>query len=285
MGLADLYNLFTNVSHSARRTGEEIPVAENRNVFWIASYPKSGNTWVRFIVCNILKGRAVENSAEIEALTPDMHKRQPETLPFDCDRLFLKTHWACTPAMPLYDRTVGAIYVVRHPGDVLASNLAYLAVPKQHESPVVDQFIRLGGLEHWTRFGMGTWFENVRSWTSGQHPFPVHVITYESLLSAPTETIGRIADHIGHPVTADDAARIADETRFPRMRSLDLREKNRVSDSSSFFVSDATGTTRGRRVFMRSGKTRQYRSLLNPRQKERFGERFGSIVRQLELQP
>lgn len=259
-------------------------MTEEKNVFWIASYPKSGNTWVRFIVCNILKGGPVENSGEIQSLTPDVHRWSLTNLPQDRDMLYLKTHWACTPDIPLYDRTAGAIYVVRHPGDVMVSNLAYLGVSKKKWAPLVDQFIQVGGLAHWTRFGMGTWLSNVQSWAGGQHPFPVHTIGYESLLRAPVEGIRNIAEHIRHPISEADAERIAQETSFSKMRAMELRERNSATANNSFFVGQASADPHGKRVFMRSGKSRQFSSLLTAQQTFRFAERFGRTLEQLNLQ-
>lgn len=264
--------------------GLDSPVKQTKNVFWIVSYPKSGNTWVRFIVCHILSGRGIKNSGEIETLTPDVHKHPLQSLPLERNRLFLKTHWACTPSMPLYSRTVGAIYVVRHPGDVLASNLAYLRIPKDRMEAAVDQFIRAGGLNYWTRFKMGTWIGNLESWTMGQHSFPVHIVRYESMLRDPVGAVKKIAELIERSVSKEEAERIAAKTSFSAMQSMEKRERNgSLSTEQSFFVSDAAAKSSGEHLFMRSGNTGEYRSLLKPNQLRRLNKRFAPYLKELGL--
>ena len=253
-----------------------------RNVIWISSYPKSGNTWVRFIVSGVLKDGPLETSGEIEALTPDIHKHSLDQLPMARGQLFLKTHWACAPAMPLYGVTKGAIYIVRHPGDVLASNLAYLGYSKNRQKNLVEEFIEKGGLIHWTRFRMGTWVESIESWCFREHPFPVLVLRYEDLSAAPVDRIQEIARFIDHPVSADIAGKIAHGTRFSSMRTMEMRERNQgLSRENSFFVTEATDDLKGKRSFMRTGKVQQYRKLLSPNQQARFERRFDGYLKKL----
>src|ERR1700733_1261230 len=84
-----------------------------RNIVWIASYPKSGNTWVRFLACNLLYGR--QDSAEaLRAWVPDMHGSAP-AIANSANARRVKTHYAFGAAMPLMERTAAAIYVVLYP--------------------------------------------------------------------------------------------------------------------------------------------------------------------------
>src|SRR5579884_3895517 len=94
-----------------------------RNVIWLASYPKSGNTWLRFLVCNLVFG--LQDSAEtLNRLAPDLHEltelpQLPEAT------VFMKTHFPFSQLMPLADHTAAALYIVRHPADVMLSNFHY----------------------------------------------------------------------------------------------------------------------------------------------------------------
>src|SRR5271156_62773 len=94
-----------------------------KNIVWIASYPKSGNTWVRFMACNLLYGRQ-ESAAAVSVLAPDIHEKARELIE-RAHAGFVKTHFACSPDMPMAERTAAAIYVVRRPEDVLVSNFYY----------------------------------------------------------------------------------------------------------------------------------------------------------------
>src|SRR5271166_6638334 len=94
-----------------------------RNIVWIASYPKSGNTWVRFMACNLLFGRQ-ESAEALSLLAPDVHELGPQIIESGHAGL-VKTHFRHSPDLPLAERTAAAIYVVRAPADVLASNFHY----------------------------------------------------------------------------------------------------------------------------------------------------------------
>src|ERR1700691_3950002 len=90
---------------------------------WIASYPKSGNTWVRFLVSHLLFG-PLDSAATLNRLVPDIHElgaavEAPST------PVLMKTHFPYSPALPLAMQTAGAIYVVRDPADVMLSNYYY----------------------------------------------------------------------------------------------------------------------------------------------------------------
>lgn len=41
-------------------------------IIWLGSYPKSGNTWMRFLLAN-LYFEPVESSAELSSMIPDIH--------------------------------------------------------------------------------------------------------------------------------------------------------------------------------------------------------------------
>src|ERR1700730_13655397 len=98
---------------------------------WIASYPKSGNTWVRFMACNLLYGPQ-DSAAALNTLAPDIHEMEATVGPAPAS--LLKTHFGFSPLLPHVDQTAAAIYVVRDPADVLASNFFY----SQRSGPQFD---------------------------------------------------------------------------------------------------------------------------------------------------
>ena len=121
-------------------------------IVWLASYPKSGNTWMRAFLHNLLRNPAQPvhineldrfslgdshrswyaevsktpleqlSDAEIIALKPAAHRRMTQAFP---DSVFVKTHNRLGLAYghPLIslDCTAGAIYVLRNPLDVVVS--------------------------------------------------------------------------------------------------------------------------------------------------------------------
>src|SRR5882757_11182682 len=70
--------------------GASLPAGARRlrSVVWIASYPKSGNTWLRFLICNLAFG-PVESAAQLNQLAPDLHELREEPN-FAGQRILLK---------------------------------------------------------------------------------------------------------------------------------------------------------------------------------------------------
>src|ERR1043165_2498975 len=94
-------------------------------ITWIASYPKSGNTWVRFLLANCLAGPITE-SMQVEGAVPTLADG------LDIDRLLgalsplcIKTHYPWSARHLFAEKTERAIVIIRHPKDILLSNLDY----------------------------------------------------------------------------------------------------------------------------------------------------------------
>lgn len=204
-----------------------------KNILWIASYPKSGNTWVRFLACNLLFGRQ-ESAATVSLLAPDIHE-MGEALITGSHAGLVKTHFVYSPTLPLLERSVGAIYVVRHPADVLVSNFYYAqrrAAIDAHSPAAFDryfeEFVVSRGDPHWKSLGMGTWEENVRSWLQSQRTFPVAAIRYEDLCADPLRVARMLAQLLRPTSTEKDVAQAMENSSFSRMRQIeetDIREQ------------------------------------------------------------
>lgn len=193
------------------------------SIVWIASYPKSGNTWFRAMLNNLLnEGVEPQNInkldvsgiassrtmfdnlsgvsssdlslEEIELYRPFVYKQLTAN---SKDIVYLKAHdaWSKNKAgNPLFPRelTKGVIYIIRHPLDVAVS-LSY------HNSESIEETMKkmnndsyglcLGNKRLFNQLPqkMSRWSDHVRSWVinSGLN---VHVIRYEDMIDNPTET-------------------------------------------------------------------------------------------------
>lgn len=103
-------------------------------IVWLASYPKSGNVWLRFLLTGLLAGR-VTASAQIARQVPDIHDGVAAHQLYGKGATLVKTHGKYWPEIPLREDTVGTIHVPRHPVEVPESNLNYA-------------FMRSGNLRH-----------------------------------------------------------------------------------------------------------------------------------------
>ena len=155
------------------------------NLIWIASYPKSGNTWLRFFIYSYYYGIPI-NSSDINKKIPDIHT--PNNLDQSLeDRLFSKTHFVYSDQHPFIDKTAASIYVVRHPKDILLSNLNYFRLTGHTQLDPVEfskSFIQHKGVHIWQQAGMGWWPEHVASWEENTVTSQL-VIRYEDLKNNP----------------------------------------------------------------------------------------------------
>lgn len=204
----------------------------SRGILWIASYPKSGNTWTRALLNNLLKivqgeddgaahdinriseftlwdvsirpyerliGKPIAEitHAEIAAARP----RVQEEIAEQTDGLaIIKTHHALvldhgTPTIN-FAVTSGAVYVVRNPLDVAVSFAAHLG------SDLDRAILHMAtpGLETATNAKSvyevyGSWSRHVESWTRKPHR-AVHVLRYEDMLASPVAAFRGLADHL-----------------------------------------------------------------------------------------
>jgi Sulfotransferase domain len=262
-------------------------VADGRNIVWIASYPKSGNTWLRFLACNLLHGRQ-ESASALNLLVPDIHELGPRLVNSDYAGL-VKTHFAFSPRIPLAERTAAAIYVVREPADVLISNYHYTRrsgggpVGAMALNDYVDTFIENRGDPRWIQLGMGSWEDNVRSWLEPRHAFPVLRIRYEDMTADPTGGCVALARLIRPNSSADDVSQAVLNSSFQRMREVeeaDIRQKRPGIFYKPYLQQSIDSGLR----FMRSGAVGDGTARLSPEQQARLRSAFRPLLAKLGYQ-
>ncbi len=259
-------------------------MANSRNILWIASYPKSGNTWVRFLACNLLHGRQ-ESASTLNLLVPDVHELGSHLVTSAYAGL-VKTHFAFSSRIPLADRTAAAVYVVREPADVLISNFHYAR--RSAGGPegalafdeYVDAFIHHRGDPRWIQHGMGSWEENVRSWLDARHPFPVLRLKYEDMVADPTAGGLALARLIRPNSSAADIHEAVSNSSFQRMREIeeaDIRRKRPGIFYKPYLQQSIDSGLR----FMRNGAVGDGAARLSPGQQARLRSAFRPLLAQL----
>jgi hypothetical protein len=195
----------------------------------LSSYPRSGNTWTKFMLAELLTGAEADFSANEEVVPMiGRHFSAPCLLP-DGGRL-IKTH---EPYRKAYRR---AIYLVRDGRDVALSFRKLRAVEGFAEEESFDDFL--------TRFvggdvgGFGSWQAHVISWLQAADRNPdILVVRYEELIDDTVARLGDMARFLG--VTVDDTRlrEIVGNNRPAKMRN----RKSQYSDESmSIIVGEGT---------------------------------------------
>jgi len=226
-------------------------------VVWIASYPKSGNTWVRFLLYQYIRGKA-ESSAAVSGLIPDQHVMGDfdRAAPID-GTLLAKTHFEFGERVPYQDRTRAYIYVVRSPRDTILSCLNYSKLTtdwSMHgagaEEKYVRVFLRMGCAPEHERLHYGALERHYASWLD-EAPFPGMLVRYEDLKSRPARELTRMLEFLG---ITPDPGRVAEAVKlsgFENMRAMEVREK---TSGKSRFVGGTDKLKKGL-LFMNKGQT------------------------------
>ncbi|MGD9537817.1 MAG: sulfotransferase domain-containing protein [Alphaproteobacteria bacterium] len=262
------------------------------SILWLASYPKSGNTWIRAFLVNLLtdfdepvdinkmsaltagdsqahwyarldpRPPTALGNAELARLRPRVHRLIAES---KNETVLVKTHNALVAvagvSMITLEVTAGAIYVVRNPLDVALSYAHHLGA-------TLDDIIELMG-----RTGFETaasamhvpehqsdWSSHVKSWTQVANP-GLHVVRYEDLKADPARRFGAVARFLG--VATDNPARIEKAIRFSSFETL------RKLEDKTGFVERTPVQDR----FFRKGAVGEWRDKLSPAQVKRVVER------------
>lgn len=220
-------------------------------IFWIASYPKSGNTWVRCLLSSLLSdgatpdlarlGRFCRNGADRELIegaigsgTNDMSTPQLITarsaayLHFANDglgRRCLKVHDRYLPSLFLPEATAGAIYIVRDPRDIAVSLAAHFAVPLDDAINFMSSSAAIisgapNGSDNQTPQIIGMWSENVASWRALSNR-PFLLLRYEDMLADPYEAARRLSQFLDIKATRALIERAVAACGFEKLRGCE----------------------------------------------------------------
>ena len=233
---------------------------------WIVSYPKSGNTWTRFLIGNLVAGGKVVDWSNIERIVPDIYlNRDPYLKALPRPRYF-KSHEGYRPD---YRRV---IFIVRDPRDVAVSY--YHFVRKANVLPVdatMDDFMTKfldGKIDPY-----GNWGENVGSWLGARNGTGNFlVVRYEDLLENTEAELVRIADMLGFAADEPLLRRAVENSRADRMRQLEQEQHGEHK---------MLKRSRSDIPFVRTAKSGQWRSELPPDAARRIETAWGSLMCEL----
>ena len=200
---------------------------------FIVSYPRSGNTWTRFLVANLVHPEQPVTFANIEKLIPDceaMSSRYVKRVPRP---RIIKSHEYFDP------RYKKVTYIVRDPRDVALSyydfSRKYRHIEDSYPLPrFVSDFVA-GRL---SSFDWGTWGENVASWFYTRNGRPEFLLLrYEDMLSNTQSELAKVARFLNIEATPGRLAGAVERSSADRMRKLEASQgeqwvatKNKRSD-------------------------------------------------------
>lgn len=230
--------------------------------WYIVSFPKSGNTWMRFLLAHVLFPDDDEVTfPKLGSMVPDACRPQDRESMRDpsgpfarCAHPFVKTH---DPYAPEYRRV---LYIVRDGRDALASY--YHWQNARRETPLSLTDIVRGNSQH------GSWSAHVLGWLRGDADAKI-VVKYEDLLADTAGQLRRILDATGVP--AGDAA----VDRAVRLSSFDSMK--RVEREHGLF--DGSKAISAAMPFVRKGQAGDWRTLFGEPDLALFWQIHGEAMR------
>jgi hypothetical protein len=208
--------LSAGVKHALglHRPGRRLPVCSDDIL--LASYPKSGNKWMRFLIANLLHPDQAVNTENLHRLIvdPDLTVKRD----IDCAPRprIVKSHGSFDPR---YRRV---IYLVRDPRDVVLSQYDDLRQSRSvgDELPMerfIERFLT-GDLDRY----LGSWGENVGSWLAARSGYPGFLLLrYEDLLASPSRELAGVADFAGWPVTPERISQAVERNSVHKMPEIE----------------------------------------------------------------
>ena len=185
---------------------------------FLVSYPRSGNTWTRFLLANLIHPDKAVTLQDIEYIIPDTPGVSKKFLKSIPRPRLLKSHQYFDP------RYKKVIYIVRDPRDVALSHHR----DARKYGRIDDDY----PIDRWvTAFvagevsGLGSWAENVLSWLTTRYSNPAFLLLrYEDMKAETARELARVASFLGIDATPERLAQAVERSSADRMRKLEKTE-------------------------------------------------------------
>jgi Sulfotransferase domain len=250
-----------------------------RDLISLSAFPKSGVTYLSFLMFHSLFSDDC-NTRDLERrYIIDIHEHPSGSFADPTRPRLIKSHFPYHPASPSAQRTLKAVYLIRHPIDVMMSAWDFDHLIKggdrQTQSPAFRAYARRWVETGGDAFGgFGTWVQHVRSWV-GQTVVPVHVVKYESLVDSPDSELKAILDFLGIQVSPERQRIAVERSSMKSMAALEKQEVESRSEGIFFRNSLARGYAQGHR-FINKGYRKSYEALLTPEERAIADRTFGA---------
>ncbi|MFZ2403631.1 MAG: sulfotransferase domain-containing protein [Methylobacter sp.] len=262
------------------------------SIIWLASYPKSGNTWLRLLLANLLadKEEAVDiNEIDLPHRSVVDHQSFEDRFLIDTglltreevdelrpmiveavaaeskDDIYVKVHDAyriLKDGKPLlgHGHARAALYVIRDPRDVAVSFAHHSGITIERAIEILNDILSgLGGKRKsyapQVPQILQDWSSHVESWTE-QKDVPAHVIRYEDLHNDPISALRKAARFLNLE---------APETKVAHaVRCAGFSELQRQEQEADF----CERSLKAAGPFFRSGRVGGWREVLTPEQQQ-----------------
>ena len=236
-------------------SGRQAEIRES-DVF-LVSYPRSGNTWVRFLLANVIAHDTAQpiDFHSVHSVIPDFgipeHRQLIEAL---ADPRIIKSHSAHDRRFPR------VIYLVRDGRDVMISYYDYQTKHRRFDGSFRDFLLS-------SQIPYGLWEDHVQSWLDARDATDLCIVRYEDLLRDAQRELERMIRFTGVSSTPDMLDQAVRASEFDQMRRLEETGGRPYGDSAHQFV--------------RRGTAGQWNSEFDGECKAIFKSRANNLLREL----
>ena len=273
-------------------------------IVWLASYPKSGNTWVRIFLNFLIStdGNFNFNKNYIEQFPLRKHffdftenvnnqsefakncKNVQIKINIDKKIKIFKTHnalWNWNNGENYFtdeDNTLGVIYIVRDPRNIITSIMNYFHLENYRKSlDFIKQNKVLGGDndEHGLPTIIGSWSNHYNSWKKFKKNYLL--IKYEDLLKNPTSEFFKIIDYLSTKCGFFyDNEKILKAIEFTKFNNLSKEEDKRG------FIDNTKKNLETNKKFFSLGPENNWEKMLSKDIKEEIEIAFKNEMKELK---
>lgn len=276
-------------------------------IVWLASYPKSGNTWVRIFISTLLYSsektkvdinkkhlKQFPNKSNFKNLTNNFlnldeiaknYVPAQDIINLEKGIKFYKTHSANWKNFEKnyyftnYENSVGVIHIVRDPRNVITSILDYYNKENYQEALnfLIDKGKVVGGTKH--ESGVPTillsWADHYNSWKVFKKNYLL--IKYENLLTDPVNEFLKITSYLrsigGFNFKEKEILELIENCKF---------EKFSNQEENYGFIDNSPTNKSLKKKFFKLGPNNNWEKLLDPQIRSRIEETFENEMKELQ---
>ena len=279
-------------------------------IIWIASYPKSGNTWVRSLLSTYLYSKDgnfnfnllkkilkfpskkylkyfTNDFSDIKKVSEHWIASQERINLYNENKsIFLKTHSAlCTlEKNPFTNKknTQAVIYIVRDPRNVITSVGNHYSMNIQESYNFMIDRNRIltsdkwGGVDFGISEVLGSWSDHYKSWKNINFA-PILNIKYENLINDTKKTLIEIINFINKfneiKIDNEKISKTVDSCNFENLQKMEIKE--------GFFEASYNEKLNKKINFFNLGKKNNWKNLLDPEIEKKIREVFSKEMKEL----